>query len=178
MTKYEAYQAVLTPMRAAFTPPPQVSKSDENAALEEYADALKAFDLLELREAWTSVRDANKRGFWPAIGLLVDAARTSRKARREREPRAETLNGRVVDGKYQPWGGACRCRRCVEKTQGDGFYRATSEEHSAAQQERADMKSSRDYRLEMLPPIDPGESVERWRARLAARFAERKMAAE
>lgn len=35
--------------------------------------------------------------------------------------------GRVVDGKWQPWGGACQCRRCVEKIPREGFYKAPKE---------------------------------------------------
>lgn len=152
-------------MKAAFTPPPQVAKGDEDAALEEYADALKVFDLADLREAWTGVRDANRRGFWPAIGLLVDAAREARKARAARTPRRDVLNGRVVDGAFQSWGGACQCQRCVSKTSREEFWRAPAEAHAADQKLRRELDDWINYRVEMLPPVQPGEMVAAYRKR-------------
>jgi len=53
----------------------------------------------------------------------------------ERVP-PKDINGRFIDGVFQPSGGACKCQRCRDRIPNDGFYRATTAEHekNAAEQ--------------------------------------------
>ena len=34
----------------------------------------------------------------------------------------ENVQGRMVDGQFQPWGGACRCQKCVTKSRRPGYF--------------------------------------------------------
>jgi hypothetical protein len=40
----------------------------------------------------------------------------------DEDRKRENLQGRIVGGQFQPWGGACRCRQCVTKSRRPGFY--------------------------------------------------------
>ena len=113
MTKSAVYQVILIPMQAVFSPPLRDSKTDPSIALEQYADALKGFDDDDLAAGWAHVRTASTRGFWPAIGSLFEACTKARRSRLDSIPKREKLNGRIVDGEYQPWGGACMCKNCA-----------------------------------------------------------------
>lgn len=114
MSKSEAIQVVLTPMRTVFSPPPTMAKGDEEAALEQYADALRGFAVPVLEAGWREVRDANRRGFWPAIGALVEACLRARERFSPPKEPKQAVNGRLVGGRYQPWVG-CECARCLNQ---------------------------------------------------------------
>lgn len=152
-------------MRAVFGAPSHVAKTDEGFALEQYAAALKDFDERDLSAGWAHVRDTNTRGFWPPIGLLFEACSEARKERLDSMPKREVLQGRIIDGEYQPWGGACQCRRCRNKTPSTGFYRAPRAEREAADRERQEAEEHFSYELEKLPPVLRGESLQAYRRR-------------
>lgn len=60
----------------------------------------------------------------------------------------ENAPGRIVDGVWQPWGGGCRCRSCLNKVPRQGFYKAP----------RADYE--RDAREDWTPRYVPGQADE------------------
>ncbi len=62
-----------------------------------------------------------------------------------------TINGRVIDGEVQPWGGACRCRKCFHKTRREGFYVAPSEDRMAGEEERKVLNDYVTYKAENTP---------------------------
>jgi hypothetical protein len=64
-----------------------MSDAEQDAALRQYADALKSFTVEALCAGWTAVRDDYKGKTWPAIGLLTGACRTAQKARNEQKPK-------------------------------------------------------------------------------------------
>lgn len=119
-------------MRVVFSPPPHVAKADEDPVLEEYADALRAFDMRDLRDGWRRIRESHAKAFWPAPGQLVKACADARRNRFAALPRQEQFHGRFVDGALQPWGGACRCRRCIGKIPTEGFFRASADDYREA----------------------------------------------
>lgn len=130
-------EIVLTPMKATFSPPPKTP--DEALALEEYADALKGFDRRDLETGWRGARNAHMRDFWPPIGILVKSCQDARRNRVALTPQKDVLHGRIVDGRFQPWGGACQCDRCVDKKPTEGFYRAPKDMHEKDAQLHADL---------------------------------------
>lgn len=166
MTKSEVYSEVLNPMRAAFSPSPHLAKTDEPAALEQYADALRGFDERDLQAGWATARDGNKRGFWPPIGALVEVCVAARKARLDSAPKHQVLHGRVIEGEYQPWGGSCRCRRCADLRPSQGFWHAPKEFVEAAAKDRRDAQGHFDYQFEQLPPALRGETMRAYRYRV------------
>lgn len=119
-------------MKAVFSPPPHIAKGDEAGVLEEYADALQVFAPQDLREGWKTTRDTHTRAFWPPVGMLVEACADARHRRHEAQPKREGLNGRDVNGQFQPWGGGCQCDACVYKIPRPGFYKAPKGEREAA----------------------------------------------
>lgn len=133
VSKSDVYEIVLRPMMAVFSPPPRSITVDESAALEEYAGALSRFDSADLKTGWQRVREAHKRAFWPPIGILVEACNAARRNRFAGQPNA--IHGRMVSGKIEQWGGACRCKRCVERVSGPEFFHAPAEVHAAARAE-------------------------------------------
>lgn len=126
-------------MRAVFSPPSHIAKSDEAGALEEYADALRGFDAKDLQAGWQEVRNAHARAWWPPVGALVRACADAKKRRVASIPSHDKIYGRYLNGKIEPWGGACECDRCVKKLPSDGFYRASSEDHRLAALERREL---------------------------------------
>lgn len=86
------------------------------------------------------------------------------------------LNGRMVDGEYQPWGGACRCRRCVGKIRREGFYQAPEAHRKADEETMRAIKERDAYEMEQLPHVrmgPPRETVAEYTVRVKAWRAER-----
>lgn len=135
---------VLQPMKSVLSAPPQTA--DESQALEEYADALSRFDPRDLNAGWRSARDHHQRAFWIPVGTLVKHCADARKEREAQSPR-QTIHGRVLNGKIEPWGGACQCGRCTSKTRSDGFYRAPQESHEASARVAAELAYDLEQRL-------------------------------
>jgi hypothetical protein len=57
----------------------------------------------------------------------------------------------MVDGVVQPWGGACQCRRCVEKIPRPEFFKAPSQAYQRDEAIRAEL----DYDMERRCGYDP-----------------------
>lgn len=151
MSKQDVFEIVLKPMRAVFSPPSQMAKDDEAAALEEYAAALSRFDARDLAEGWKRIRESHKRAFWPPIAMIAEACSGARRMRQDSSPKRQVIQARMVDGHVQPWGGACRCRRCVERRPTDGFFRASDEQYAQDAATRNDLA----YDLERKIGRDP-----------------------
>lgn len=91
------------------------------------------------------------------------------------------INGRVVDGRFQPYGGLCGCTDCVEKRPRDGFYKASAEFHNEQRAERRGADEWLEYGIERLPTVLPKESLAAYRKRCGLKdssssgvFADRK----
>jgi hypothetical protein len=75
----------------------------------------------------------------------------------------------MIDGEHHPYGGACRCGRCRNKTPRDGVYRASPVEYAAAEAIRQRIKDADDYAMEMMPQRLPGEGRVEYRERILTR---------
>jgi hypothetical protein len=142
-------------MRAVFSPPSQVAREDEPAALEEYASALSRFDYRDLERGWARMRESYKRPFWPPIALLVEAVQAAQSDRLSAMPKKEKLRGRMVDGVVQPWGGACQCRACRLKIPRGEFFHASAEQYAAAEAIREELDYDLQRRIGFDPRIGP-----------------------
>lgn len=82
MTKADVQKQILEPMQRVYLPPRGYDDAMLQQNLGEYADALERFGEVDLRKAWTVVRDAHQSRSWPMPGAFVAAAI---RARMERE---------------------------------------------------------------------------------------------
>lgn len=91
------------------------------------------------------------------------------------------INGRIIDGRFQPYGGACGCRDCVEKRPREGFYKASAEFHAGQSAERDGADDWLAYGIERLPAVLSKETLRDYRKRCGLKdpssagvFADRK----
>jgi hypothetical protein len=110
----EVFEAFLLPMKRLFLRPPHASDVDESAALSEYADALKAYSKAVLLDAWKEIRDGQTGRYWPPIAVCLKVCRGAKKsANPAHSGTSSPIEGRMVDGVWQPWIG-CECARCLK----------------------------------------------------------------
>lgn len=103
------------------------------------ADLVK-FSIGEIRTGCIHWRQNGER-FFPTPGQLMDAIRKSTE-------RQKPVGRPTPSGQHQPWGGDCQCDRCRDKTPREGFYRASPEEHAAANRLERDLAYRDEMRLE------------------------------
>lgn len=80
-------------------------------------------------------------------------------------------DGRMIDGEFQPWGGACQCRRCRQMVGREGFWRASRAEYAEAEALRREIAERDAYEMEQLPHVRTFPSRETF-AEYAARVKE------
>lgn len=74
MSKTDVQNEILAPMQRLYLPPRDFDEAMQKSVLEEYADALKNFDAVDLKTAWGVVRNEHKTRAWPVIGQFYLAA--------------------------------------------------------------------------------------------------------
>ena len=117
-------------------PKSPMSDDERRVWFADYCRDLQKTDA-EIAYACSRYRQDRHSRFFPTPGQLLGLINEVADAR----PRT---NGRMVDGRYEPWGGACQCDRCMKKTPREGFYKAPREAYAADAQERRDL----DYDME------------------------------
>lgn len=99
--------------------------------------------------------------FFPSLAEILDAAKPGPYDTHEKKP----LNGRLVDGEYQPWSG-CQCHACRNKTPRDGFYRAPEAFAQQAEYERERDDAFWQREDARIPAIQRGEKFEDYKQRI------------
>lgn len=114
---------------------PDFSPAQAKSLIGDMVEDLAEYTIQDVEQAIRAYRQDASKGYYPRAAHLRDLIATRRRA----QTHAATINARMVDGEVQPWGGACQCRRCREKTPSDGFYRATPAEYATAAKEKREM---------------------------------------
>lgn len=83
------------------------------------------------------------------------------------------FKGIMIDGVFASYGPGCCCPRCTQKIGNEGFHRAKESERMASEAERNELERWSALRLESLPPVMPGETLEQYRARVGERAGAR-----
>lgn len=132
MTAHDVSAEVISPMRAVFVPKRKLTEDEERVALLEYVKALQRFDADTLRAAWAKIRETYLGSSWPAIGLIVQAARDSRPL--DDEPHAVR-----AERPKMCWDGGPYCTRCLRKVRTIDVFIAPSADYRRDEQTRAEL---------------------------------------
>lgn len=145
-TTEQIFQHVLNPMTELFVAPRQMGETEQASALAQYCDVLRGFSEGALTRGWEQMRASHLFRSWPTPAALSKACAAAESTLVRK--RAQHEQGRMVNGEWQPWGGACQCDRCVYKIPNEGFYkapRADYERDAATRRELDDWMHNRMY---------------------------------
>lgn len=107
-----------------------------------FAGDLARFSVNDVRYGCTHWRQSGER-FFPTPGQLIETIRQSGD-----RPSAIASGRPTRDGGIQPWGGACQCADCRNKTPHEGFYRASPDEYDVAERTKSELELWTEGQLE------------------------------
>lgn len=122
---------------------PEMEKAKLREWYSGYVNDIWLFSITDIRNGCIRWRQSGE-AFFPTPGQLMKAIRDGID-----RSSAALIDGRPTpNGQRQPWGGACRCDLCRDKTPNPGFYRASPEEYADSNRLERDLKYRDEMRLQ------------------------------